>query len=86
MGTSRAVISGKDNSALLNALLKLDLFPIKDSYVTYLKRDKSVRRRNPNTVDRLCGRLYEMGLEKFTNVPLNRKKQIGKLDPYLNVG
>lgn len=31
----------RDNTALLNALLKLDLFPIKDSYVAYLKRDKS---------------------------------------------
>lgn len=49
----------------MNVLLKLDLFPIKDSYVAYLKRDKSAIERNPNIVNRLCGRLYEMGLDKI---------------------
>lgn len=31
----------KDNQALVKELLKLDLFPIKDSYIAYLKRDPS---------------------------------------------
>ena len=31
----------KDNATLLETLLKMDLFPIKDSYVAYLKRDKA---------------------------------------------
>ena len=31
----------QDNIELISLLLKLDLFPIKDSYVAYLKRDKS---------------------------------------------
>lgn len=45
----------KDNVELPNNLLKLNLFPIiKDSYVIYLKRDKSVLERNRATVDRLC--------------------------------
>ena len=52
--------SKKDNVSLLENLLKLDLFPIKDSYVAYLKRDKEALKRNPATVDRLCGRLYEI--------------------------
>jgi hypothetical protein len=43
----------------------MDLFPIKNSYTAYLKRDNSSISRNPNTVDRLCGRLYEMGLDKI---------------------
>jgi len=29
----------KDNDLLIRQLLKLDLFPIKDSYIAYLKRD-----------------------------------------------
>ena len=29
-----------NNKELISNLLKLDLFPIKDSYVAYLKRDK----------------------------------------------
>ena len=72
----------RDNTALLNALLKLDLFPIKDSYVAYLKRDESAIGRNPNTVDRLCGRLYEMGLEKIyerSSEPKETNRQIGPL-------
>ena len=57
----------KNNTELLNILLKFELFPIKDSYVAYLKRDKSALARNPATADRLCGRLYEMGLDVIFN-------------------
>jgi hypothetical protein len=46
---------------LLKLLLSLDLFPIKDSYVAYLKRDKTAIYRNPATVDRLYGRLVDIG-------------------------
>lgn len=70
------------NVDLIKSLLKLDLFPIKDSYVAYLKRDPSAIERNPNTVDRLCGRLYEMGLEeiyKHSSTPKETNRQIGPL-------
>ena len=53
----------RDNTALLKNLVKLNLFPIKDSYVAYLKRDKTALERNPATAARLSGRLYEMGLD-----------------------
>lgn len=72
----------KDNVLLLENLLKLDLFPIKDSYVAYLKRDKQAARRNPNTVDRICGRLYAMGLEEIysrSSEPKETNRQIGPL-------
>lgn len=72
----------KNDINLIKALLNLDLFPIKDSYVAYLKRDKSALERNPNTVKRLCGRLYEMGLnailERCTE-PKETNRQIGPL-------
>ena len=55
----------KNNDALLRKLLALDLFPIKDSYVAYLRRDKSAIDRNPRTINRICGRLYEIGLDKI---------------------
>lgn len=74
--------TSKDNKKLLENLLQLKLFPIKDSYVAYLKRDKSAMERNPNTVDRLCGRVYEMGLEKlFENCsePKETNRQMGPL-------
>ncbi|MCF8054698.1 MAG: restriction endonuclease [Deltaproteobacteria bacterium] len=72
----------KDNTSLLENLLKLDLFPIKDSYVAYLKRDKESLKRNPATADRLCGRLYEMGLDEIfsrSSEPKETNRQIGPL-------
>ena len=71
-----------DNLDLLETLLEFDLFPIKDSYVAYLKRDSAAIKRNPATVDRLCGRLYEMGLDKIyerCTEPKETNRQIGPL-------
>ena len=72
----------KDNEILIKYLLNLDLFPIKDSYVAFLKRDPNAVKRNPKTVDRLCGRLYEMGLDKIwekCTEPKETNRQIGPL-------
>jgi len=72
----------RHNIDLIKNMLKLKLFPIKDSYVAYLKRDPSAIERNPNTVDRLCGRLYEMGLDeiyKQSSNPKETNRQIGPL-------
>ena len=72
----------KDNAQLLDSLLDLPLFPIKDSYVAYLKRDQSAIERNPETVSRLCSRLYQMGLTKIyerVSEPKETNRQIGPL-------
>ena len=72
----------KKDDDLIRSLLLLGLFPIKDSYVAYLKRDKSAISRNPLTVKRLCGRLYEMGIdEMYDNCcqPKETNRQIGPL-------
>ncbi len=74
--------SQRNNLELLKVLLRLDLFPLKDSYVAYFKRDQGSMERNPNTVDRLCGRLYEMGLDKMyekCSSPKETNRQIGPL-------
>lgn len=60
----------------------LDLFPIKGSYVAYLKRDTSSIDRNPQTINRLCGRLYEMGLNRIyekCSEPKETNRQIGPM-------
>jgi hypothetical protein len=70
----------QDNILLIKELLKLDLFPIKDSYVAFLKRDSSAVERNPKTINRICGRLYEMGLDKIfekCTEPKETNRQIG---------
>jgi hypothetical protein len=72
----------KDNIQLLKNLLKFELFPIKDSYTAYLRRDKSSLERNPATVNRLCGRLYELGLKNIferCSEPKETNRQIGPL-------
>lgn len=72
----------RDNIGLLENLLKLELFPIKDSYVAYLKRDKGALQRNPATADRLAGRLYDMGLDEIfsrSSEPKETNRQIGPL-------
>ncbi len=79
---AEGLFNEQNNIELLKVLLKLNLFPIKDSYVAYLKRDNNSIERNPNTVDRLCGRLYEMGLEKIyekCSEPKETNRQIGPL-------
>ncbi len=72
----------KNNSTLIRKLLKFDLFPIKDSYIAYLKRDNTAIDRNPRTVNRICGRLYEMGLDKIferCSEPKETNRQIGPM-------
>lgn len=78
----KTAFEAKDNVELIKNLLTLDLFPIKDSYVAYLKRDKTASERNPETINRLSGRLYEMGIEeisKRSTEPKETNRQIGPL-------
>lgn len=74
--------NNSNNIELFRALLDLKLFPIKDGYVPYFRRDKSAIERNPNTVNRICGRVRELGLdgiyEKCTQ-PKETNRQMGPL-------
>ena len=71
-----------NNVALFKDLLSLDLFPIKDGYVPFFRRDPSAVERNPETVNRICGRIYDLGLdrvyEKCTE-PKETNRQMGNL-------
>lgn len=74
--------NNNDNLNLIKALLNLDLFPIKDGYVPYFRRDPSAIERNPNTVNRICGRVRELGLEKLyeqCTQPKETNRQMGPL-------
>jgi hypothetical protein len=72
----------KNKIELIKHLLSLKLFPIKDSYVAYLRRDPEAIYRNPATIDRLYGRLVELGLDKIwekCSEPKETNRQIGPL-------
>ena len=75
---------------IIESLLDFELFPIKDSYIAYLRRDRSALHRNPATIARICGRLQEMGIEKiYENLsqPKETNRQIGPLfKRYINSG
>ena len=74
--------NSQNNELLVKELLKLDLFPVKDSYVAYLKRDSSSIARNPNTLNRIAGTLYQMGINEIYNKctePKETNRQIGPL-------
>ena len=74
--------NANDNEELFRSLLELDLFPIKDGYVPYFRRDPSAIKRNPRTVNRICGRVRELGLEKLyekCTQPKETNRQMGPL-------
>lgn len=78
----RQYYENRNSKELVRVLLKQELFPIKDSYVAYLRRDPSALDRNPKTVDRIAGILYEMGIESVINnatEPKETNRQIGPL-------
>ncbi len=75
-------LDNKDKKNLILTLLNQEVFPIKDSYVAYLKRDKTAIDRNPNTIDRLFGMLVDMGFDEIIDsatVPKETNRQIGPL-------
>ena len=53
----------KDDMGLLNKLLDLEKFPYKDSYVGFIRKDRTAIARNPKTVQRISDRLYGMGID-----------------------
>lgn len=81
----KTAFESRNNEKLVRMLLKLELFPIKDSYVAYLKNDPLSISRNPQTINRIAGNLYAMGLdavfEKCTE-PKETNRQMGPMFKY----
>ncbi|MBQ7155216.1 MAG: hypothetical protein IJR85_06650 [Synergistaceae bacterium] len=67
---------------MIETLLDAELFPLKDSYVPFLRYDRTAIVRNPKTVNRIAGTLYQMGplfkrwiAEGVIGVPVLRKPE-----------
>jgi len=72
----------RNDIELIQILLKQEVFPIKDSYVVFLKRDKNAVYKNPKIVSRLARMLYSMGLDEIyakISLPKETNRQIGPL-------
>lgn len=79
--TIKEAILNLDNKALILECMKSEVFPIKDSYVGFLKIDNSSIDRNPETVNRIAGSLIEMGYEKVIDEmerPAETNRQMGE--------
>ncbi|MBR6901151.1 MAG: hypothetical protein IKN30_03710 [Synergistaceae bacterium] len=72
----------RNNIQLIQTLLEAELFPLKDSYIPFLRHDREAIARNPQTVNRIAGNLYQMGLEiiiEKCTAPKETNRQIGPL-------
>ena len=78
----KSAYNSRDNMRLVETLLDTELFPLKDSYVPFLRHDRGAITRNPQTVNRIAGNLYQMGIdaiiEKCT-APKETNRQMGPL-------
>ena len=72
----------QDNVRLIETLLDAELFPLKDSYVPFLRHDRGAITRNPQTVNRIAGNLYPMGIEMIIEkctAPKETNRQMGPM-------
>ena len=71
-----------NNKELVKSLLDLEIFPIKDSYVAYLRKDCTAIDRNPETINRIAGNLRQLGFEEIMEKcaqPKETNRQIGPM-------
>jgi hypothetical protein len=57
LNSIRQSFEERDEVEPLNKLLNLKKFPYKDSYVAFLRKDRTSIEKNPQTVQRICDRL-----------------------------
>lgn len=80
----RNFINSQDKVSLILELLTLELFPIKDSYIAFLKRSATPRQvleNNPNTIERLGNRLINMGYDEIIDECSKPKETNRKIGP-----
>jgi hypothetical protein len=72
----------QNNIFLIESLLKLELFPVKDSYVGSLRIDSNNITKNPKTIKRICTNLYTMGLTKIKEECIKPKETNRQMAPH----
>ena len=78
---ARSAFESGDAKALVSALLEADFFPIKDSYVAFLRQDKGAIDRNPKTVARIAERIFALGLEGLRAAMRKPKEPNAQMGP-----
>lgn len=71
----------RDDLSLVKLLIEhAAVFPVKDSYVGFLRKHPEAMRKNPNTVSRIAERLYSMEFEiliREASRPKETNRQLG---------
>lgn len=70
----------RDTKNMIKLLLEAEVFPIKDSYIGFIRAKKDSIDQNPETVERIGERLYSLGLEKLLREatrPKETNRQLG---------
>ena len=70
-----------DKERLLDECFNSEVSPIKDSYISFLKQDKTAFNRNPKTVDRIYEKIYDLGFDEIIERmerPAESNRQMGQ--------
>ena len=76
----RIAYDKKNTPALIHLLLDNSVFPVKDSYVGFLRIKRVAIGENPNTIKRIGERLYAMGVDALlreASRPKETNRQLG---------
>lgn len=70
----------KDTKKLIKLLLEAEIFPVKDSYIGFIRAKKEAIDENPKTVSRIGERLYSLGINRLLQEatrPKETNRQLG---------
>lgn len=76
----REAFHNRKNKELVHLLIQNEVFPVKDSYVGFLRLNPAAIDQNPITINRISERLYSLGIEallKEATRPKETNRQLG---------
>jgi len=76
----REAFHNKKSKELVHLLIQNEVFPVKDSYVGFLRLNPAAIDQNPITIKRIAERLYALGIEtllKEATRPKETNRQLG---------
>lgn len=76
----REAFNSRKNKELIHLLIQNEVFPVKDSYVGFLRLNPAAIDQNPMTINRIAERLYSLGIEallKEATRPKETNRQLG---------
>lgn len=76
----RKAFGERNTKVLIELLLEADVFPVKDSYIGFIRAKEEAIEQNPITIKRIGERLYSLGIDKLlqdATRPKETNRQLG---------